>query len=85
MPGESFLSDISLNITAVMSFIFFVLGLSLVEFKLENKIKKSYIRKLILIVIILSSLFMGFTFTVISTIGALDGLINYREKKFFNR
>ena len=85
MPGESFLSDISLNISAVMSFIFFVLGLSLIEFKLEKKIKKSYIRKLILIVIVLSSFFMGFTFTVISTIGALDGLINYREKKFFNR
>ncbi len=86
MPNESFLSDILLNISAVMSFIFFILGLSLVEFKLEKTIRKSYIRKFILIVIVLCSFFiMGFPFAVISTIGALDGLINYREKKFFNR
>ena len=80
-PENSFLSDVILNMVTVMAFVFFIFGLSYIEFKLENKFKKSFVRKFILIVISsLSLIFIGLPFMAISFIGAICGISDLRSK-----
>ena len=82
VPAGNFLSDTLLNMVTVMSFIFFILGLSFLEFKLKKRINKSATRKLILVGVSLSVfVLMGLPFLVLAATGALDGCFNFRHKK----
>lgn len=81
-PVNTWISDILLNITTIMSFVFFIFGLSFTEYKLKNRIASVVLRRLILLAIIFFSLtFTGIPFFVLSTCGMLDGLIDYRNRK----
>lgn len=85
-PSGNVLSDALMNMVIVMMFLFFLLGLSLVEHLLKKNIARSGLRKLILVAITVISLpFMGIPFFALSIAGALDGLMDYRQKKFFRR
>lgn len=86
IPENFYISDVLLNMVTVMAFIFFVFGLSFLEFKLEFKINKPFLRKFILVVIAsLSLLFMGVPFMVLSVLGAIDGISDLRSKQTLNR
>lgn len=82
IPTEKFLSDVLLNMVTIMSFVFFILGLAFLEFKLKTRLKRSGTRKLIVLAVSLSSfLLMGLPFFVLSIVGAFDGFFDYRHKK----
>lgn len=81
-PVNTWMSDILLNMTMVMTFVFFIFGLSFTDYKLKNRISSVVLRRFILLAITLFSLsFMGIPFLVLSTCGMLGGLIDYRNRK----
>ncbi len=82
VPAGTFLSDTLLNMVTVMTFVFFILGLSFLEYKLKSKIEKSGLRKLILVGISLSAfVLMGLPFLILAANGALDGCFHFRNRK----
>lgn len=82
VPSNSFLSDVLLNMATVMTFVFFLLGLSFLEYKFKKTIQKSSMRKVLLVVVAFAAFaLMGLPFLVISVIGALDGFIDFRNRK----
>ena len=82
VPTGNFLSDTLLNMVTVMTFVFFVLGLSFLEYKLKNRIEKSGVRKLVLVGISLSAfVLMGLPFLALAICGALDGCFDFRHRK----
>lgn len=82
VPAGNFLSDTLLNMVTVMTFVFFVLGLSFLEYKLKNRIEKSGVRKLVLVGISLSAfVLMGLPFLALAICGALDGCFDFRHRK----
>lgn len=85
IPGYTILSDAFLNVVAIMTFIFFILGLSLLEFWLKKKIRISFWRKAILVIVsTLSIASIGLPFFLLAGAGALDGCFDYRKRKVNN-
>lgn len=82
VPANGFFSDTLLNMVTVMTFIFFILGLSFLEFLLKKKFPKSFTRKMILIAVCVASfILMGLPFLALSVCGAMDGCFDYRRRK----
>ena len=83
-PGGSYLGDALANVISVASFVFFIFGLSYVDFVLTLKMKNNLLKRIILIGLIFSSLpLVGIPFVLLSVLGAMDGCFNYRNK--FNK
>lgn len=81
-PTDTLFSDVLLNVITIMTVIFFILGLSLLEFMLQKRVKHTIFRKLILIgVSILCLILTGLPFFTVAVGGILDGFINYRTRK----
>jgi len=81
-PVDTWMSDILLNMTMVMTFVFFIFGLSFTEYKLKNRISSTILRRIILCGIsLLSFSFAGIPFFALSTCGMLDGFMDYRNRK----
>ncbi len=81
-PANAWMSTILLNMTMVMSFVFFIFGLSFTDYKLKNRISSVTLRRLILCgITLLSFSFAGMPFLILSTCGMLDGLLDYRNRK----
>lgn len=77
-------TDALWNTIIIMSFVFYIFGLSFVEHLLKKRIPKSFTRKLILLGIsVISVFFVNIPFFALSILGAMDGFINYRQKKPF--
>ena len=78
---EGYMADALKNVVFVSTFVFYILGLSFVDFLLKRRIKNATSEKIILILTALFSLFaLGFPFILISILGAADGLLNIKEK-----
>lgn len=81
-PADSLLSDTLLNMVTIMTFVFFMLGLSFLEFKLKKRMKSSVMRKLTLVgVSLFSFILMGLPFFALAVTGVLDGCLNLRCKR----
>ncbi len=86
LKSETLFADALWNVIMIMTFAFFMFGLSFVEYLLKNRIQKSFIRKLILLgIAAISVSFANIPFFVLSILGALDSFVNYRQKKPFAR
>lgn len=81
LPTGSYMSDALANVISVASFAFFIFGLAYVDFILTQRMKNSYLRRIILVVLISASLTMlGIPFIMLSVLGAMDGCFNYRNR-----
>ena len=81
LPAGTLWTDAILNLVTIMSVVFFMFGLSLLEHILIPKVTKSGKRKFILVcVALLTLLFVGVPFLIISVAGAMDGIMDYRKK-----
>jgi len=81
MPEKDYLGDAFLNVIAISSFVFYILGLSYICFALKKRMKSKVSFKIVIALLILSSLLtFGLPFFALCTIGALDGIFNYRQK-----
>ena len=79
---QSLVADVVLNIDMIMTFVFFVYGLSLLEHIFKKVIQKSGIRKMLITFIAFISLFTGgLFFLVLSIAGAMDAFLDYRHRK----
>jgi len=78
-PSGTYVSDVLANIVTASSFVFYVLGLSYIDFKLKAQTRRR--RRLLLAgIFLLTFAFMGIPYMVISLLGALDGCLNLRHK-----
>ncbi|MBR4874568.1 MAG: DUF2232 domain-containing protein [Clostridia bacterium] len=78
-PQGAYISDVLANVVTASSFVFYVLGLSYIDFKAKAQTKRR--RRLLLALIFLSTFaFMGIPYMVVSLLGALDGCFNLRHK-----
>ncbi len=81
VPTGNYLSDALANVITVASFVFFIFGLSYIDFILTQKMKNTALKRVILVALILASLTMfGLPFVMLSILGAMDGCFNYRNK-----
>lgn len=86
LPTGTLWADAVLNVVTIMSVVFFMFGLSLIEHMLKSKIIKPGKRKFILVcIMLLALLFAGIPFLAISIAGAMDGIIDYRKKIHFRQ
>ena len=78
-PEDTMFGAVLLNTSVVMTFVFYLLGLSFIEHLLKRRVEKSFSRKLIFIGISFASfLMLGLPFLVIAIIGATDGILDLR-------
>ncbi len=78
---KGYLADALINVILVSSFIFYIIGLSFIDFLLKRGFKSSIPRKICLVFIALLPLFaLGFPFMLLSIVGASDGLFCFKEK-----
>lgn len=81
LPTGNFISDAFANVITVSSFVFFIFGLSYVDFMLKMNMKNSSLRKVILILLTILILpVFGLPYILLSVLGAMDGCFNYRKK-----
>ena len=81
VPSGSYAADVLTNVITISTFIFFIFGLSFADFILKAKMKNNMLRKVILVILTLSSLFaFGMPFIIISIAGATDGCFDLRKK-----
>ena len=78
LPEKNYFSDALANVVLVSVFVFYIFGLSLVEFLLSRKFKNKFSQRIILILLITFS--SGIPMLIFCFIGVLDGIINIREK-----
>ncbi len=79
LPENTMFRAVLLNTSVVMTFVFYLLGLSFIEHLLKRRVEKSFTRKLIFIGISFASfLMLGLPFLVIAIIGAMDGILDLR-------
>ncbi len=84
LPAGTLFGDALQNITLIMTFVFYVFGLSLLEHLLKRFIKGSVLRKFLLIIISMIAIpFMGVPYFILSIGGAFDSFADYRQKKLF--
>ena len=78
LPEKSYISDALANVVLVSEFVFYIFGLSLISFLLKPKMKKSLLRKTILILLV--PFCFGTPLFIICCLGVLDGFFNFRTK-----
>ena len=79
---DALISDAVLNVVVIMSFIFFICGLSYFDFSMKKKGKNRTYRSIMIIVVIpLVSMLFLLPSAVICGAGFLDSLINFRKNK----
>jgi len=80
-PIDNYFGDALMNVFMVSLFIFFVFGLSFLDFLFKRIVRISALRKLIIISITLISLFtFGVPFIALFIAGILNGFIDFRSK-----
>lgn len=81
LPTGNYFSDSLANVITVASFVFFIFGLSYMDFILTQKMKNNSLRRVVLVFLIFASLSMlGIPFIMLSVLGAMDGCFNYRNR-----
>lgn len=81
LPADNILTDAIANVVLVSSFIFFIFGFSFLVYILKTRAKNPTSAAIIaVIILVVSVVFIGFPFMIISVTGVMDGIINYREK-----
>lgn len=79
---NALLSDALLNLVVIMCFVFFVCGLSYIDFSMKSKGKNKTYRTLMIIVVIpLMTMFFALPAVLIAGTGFFDTLINFRKRK----
>ena len=78
LPENRYVSDAIANVLFISLFVFYIFGLSLVDFLLKRKLKKSFLRKTILIILVLFS--FGLPLFILCLLGIVDGCVNFRDK-----
>ncbi len=78
MPEKGYLADAILNVCVISEFVFYIFGLSFIDFILKLKMKNLSLKKIVLILIVIFS--VGTPMLFISILGALDSCFDYREK-----
>ncbi|MBO5734375.1 MAG: DUF2232 domain-containing protein [Clostridia bacterium] len=85
-PRTNYIYAALLNVVAISTFVFFIFGLSFADYILTIKLKKQLLRKVILVILTVSSLLvLGFPFFILVFAGALDGCFNFRKKYATNQ
>lgn len=80
LPANYF-TDTLMNVVVISSFIFFILGLSFIDFILKCRAKNSMLRKIFLFFItIFSLLSLGVPFIAVSLMGTFETLFKLKEK-----
>lgn len=80
-PIDNYFGDALMNVFMVSLFIFFVFGLSFLDFLFKRLVRISALRKLIIISITLISIFtFGVPFIALFIAGILNGFIDFRSK-----
>ncbi len=78
---KGYIADAFANVLAVSTFIFYVLGLSFIDFLLKSRMNNSAPRKILLFFIATLPIFaLGLPFIFICILGLFDCLINLKEK-----
>lgn len=81
LPMDNYFGDALMNVFTVSLFVFFVFGLSFVDFLFKRIIRFTALRRLIVVSITLISLFtFGIPFIAIFVAGILNGFIDFRNK-----
>ncbi len=84
-PRQDYLSDALANAVMVSCFIFFIFGMSYLNFLLKRVMKNSALRKVVLIFITVSSVFtLGLPFIIVLMLGVLDSFVDFRKKSIKN-
>lgn len=78
LPERNYFSDALANVALVSVFVFYIFGLSLVDFLLKRKFKAKFSRRLVLFLLVTFS--SGLPIIILCFMGALDGISNMREK-----
>lgn len=78
LPQRNYLADAVSNVVFVSVFVFYIFGLSLVDFLLSRKIKSKFSRRLILLLMI--TFLSGVPMFILVLIGVLDGITDIRAK-----
>lgn len=78
LPEKNYFSDAIANVVLVSEFVFYIFGLSLVDYLLILKMKNHILRRIVLVLLALFSL--GAPRYILCFLGAVDGCINLREK-----
>lgn|GEM_PF-2864082 len=85
-PQGNYISAALLNVVTISTFVFFIFGLSFADYILTIKLKKQLLRRVILVILTVSSLLvLGFPFFILVFTGALDGCFNFRKKYATNQ
>ncbi len=81
LPAKNIVADAIANVILVSSFVFFVLGFSLLAYTLKRRAKNPTSGKITAVIILaISVIFIGFPFIIITVIGVMDSFKNYRER-----
>lgn len=78
LPEKTYFSDALANVVLVSVFVFYIFGLSMVDFLLSRKFKNKFTRRILLILLITFS--SGIPMLIFCFIGVLDGIVDIREK-----
>lgn len=78
LPESGYISDAIANVLFISLFIFYIFGLSLADFLLKRKLQSSFLRKTILIILVLFS--FGLPLFILCLLGVIDGCVDFREK-----
>lgn len=82
-PSSEYLRDALLNVALISEIIFYIFGLSYLDFLFNKNIKNKHVKRALLVLIV--SFSFGISIIIVSFIGALDGIINFREKILTNQ
>jgi len=76
--------DALLNLVVIMGFVFFICGLSYIDFSMRHKGKNKTHRAIMIIVVIpLITMFFALPAIIVAGVGFFDSLINFRKRKAF--
>ena len=76
--------DALLNLVVIMGFVFFICGLSYIDFSMRHKGKNKTHRAIMVIVVIpLITMFFAVGAIIVAGVGFFDSLINFRKRKAF--
>lgn len=82
LPSGNVYSDAIANVILISSFIFFAFGFSLLLYILKKRAKTPALAKIsAFFILVISIVFIGFPYMILSVMGVMDGFINYREKQ----
>ena len=78
LPEQSYISDAIANVVFISLFVFYIFGLSLTDFLLKRKISSTFLRRSILILLVLFT--FGTLMFAICFLGAIDSCADFRKK-----